>query len=238
MSNTGVPKIALIKIVSDTKVQSPHSVAHPGGGVPKIALITIVSTTHPGGGVQAASPKQRGTHKFDEPESSEGALHHRPPPWHHLPHHPQEPLLGGQPRENHLQVHHPRAHLLPRLLHLPPVLLSQLRGLPNGEEPMGPMAEQPRHQNSVAVRSQLDCDPGVDRGGRGCEPDAIVHVPDREELPCPPRQAGDGRVPGANCASSAVEAAGQLDGDEGQTIGAPAGPGHQQPGRDRGDQGD
>ena len=224
LSNTGVPKIALITIVSAIKVQSPHSVAHPGGGV------------------QAASPKQRRTHKFGEPESSEGAPHHRPPPRHHVPHHPQEPLLGGHPREDHLQVHHPRAHLLPRLLHLPPLLLSQLGGLPNGEEPMGPMAEQPRHRNSAAIRPQLDCNPGVHRGVWGFEPDTIVHVPDREELARPLGQAGHRRVPGASCKSSAVEVGGQLDhhddGDEGRTIGAPAGPGDQQPGRDRGDRGD
>ena len=107
---------------------------------------------------------------------------------------------------------------------------------------MGPMAEQPRHRNSAAVCSQLDCNPGVHRGVRGSEPDAIVHVPDREELPRPLGQAGHGRVPGASCKSGAVEVGGQLDhdddGDEGRTIGASAGPGHQQQGRDRGDRGD
>ena len=198
-------------------------------------------SNYSGGCVKAT--KQCWSHEFCKPTCCQGAPHHRSPAWHHLPHHPQEPVLGGHPRENHLQVHHPRAHLLSRLLHLPPLLLPQLRGVSNGEEPVGSMAEQPRHWDGAAVGSQLNRDPGFHRGVRGSQPDPILHVPDGEELPRPTRPARDGRVAGKNSTSCPAEA-GKLvtvgDDSEGWTSRAATRPGDQQQGGygdDRGDGG-
>ena len=103
------------------------------------------------------------------------------------------------------------------------------------------MAKQPRHWDGAAISAQLNRDPGFHGGVRGSEQDAILHVPDSEELPRTARPTRDGRVSGTNSTSGSAEA-GELvtvgDDKEGRTSCAPARPGDQQQGGDGDDGGD
>ena len=106
---------------------------------------------------------------------------------------------------------------------------------------MGSVAKQPRHWDGAAISAQLNRDPGFHGGVRGSEPDAILHVPDGEELSCPARPTRDGRVARTNSTSGSVEA-GELvavgDDEKGRTPRAAARPGDQQQGGDGDDGGD